>query len=183
MVGQSLLPMLIGRDWWDAWDYPARIMDQCFANHLCEEDLLPSSRVRGYVVRPRTQANISASGQSHVTNDEKQFQVVLNVSQFKLEELQVKVVDKYIMVHGKHEEKTDDHGLVAREFTRKYMLPNMCEMDTVTSSLSSDGVLTITAPKKTLGALPKKERKIEIEKVSTEAVEGKSEAAEKENQS
>ena len=158
----ALLPVLLGRDWWDAWDCPSRIMDQCFAIPLLEEDLLPPTIVRGYLLRPRTQANIAASGASDVTNDDKEFKVNLNVSQFKPEELQVKVVDNYIVIHGKHEEKSDEQGLVTREFTRKYMLPKACEMETVSSSLSPEGVLTITAPKKALEAPPSQERQVPI---------------------
>jgi crystallin alpha B len=164
MPYRALIPSVMGRDWWDMWDYPSRIMDQCFASHLCDEDLLPPSYIRGYLLRPRTQANIACSGQSDVNNDDKEFQVALNVSQFKPEELQVKVVDNYVVVHGKHEEKSDEHGFVSREFTRRYMLPNACEMETVASSLSPDGVLTITAPKKALEAPPTHERNIPISK-------------------
>lgn len=158
----ALVPSLLGRDWWDTWDYPSRIMDQCFASPLAEEDLLPPSHFRGFLLRPRSQANIAASGKSEVNNDDKEFKVALNVSQFKPEELQVKVVDNYIVIHGKHEEKGDEHGFVAREFTRKYMLPKGCEMETVASSLNPNGVLTITAPKKALEAPPKQERQIPI---------------------
>lgn len=164
MAYRALVPALIGRDWWDTWDYPSRIMDQCFASHLCNEDLLPPSYVRGYLLRPRTQANIAASGRSEVKNDDKEFNVSLNVSQFKPEELQVKVVDNYVVIHGKHEEKSDEHGFVSREFTRRYMLPNACEMETVASSLSPDGVLTITAPKKAIEPPQTQERNIPITK-------------------
>ncbi|XP_035214168.1 protein lethal(2)essential for life-like [Stegodyphus dumicola] len=164
MALSALVPALLGRDWWDTWDYPNRIMDQFFANPLLEEDLLPPSIFRGFLLRPRTQANIAASGQSEVKNDEKQFQVALNVSQFKPEEIEVKIVDNYVVIHGKHEEKSDEHGFVSREFTRRYMLPHNCESETVTSSLSPDGVLTINAPKKAIEPPPTQERKIPIAK-------------------
>lgn len=152
----------MGRDWWEAWDYPSRIMDQCFGTHLCDRDLLSPTLVRGYYFRPRSQASLAASGQSEVSNDEQQFQVSLNVSQFKPEELQVKVVDRYVVVHGKHEERNDEHGFVSREFTRRYMLPKACEPDTVASSLSPEGMLTIIAPKKALEEPPKQERNVPI---------------------
>ncbi|GFY62996.1 protein lethal(2)essential for life [Trichonephila inaurata madagascariensis] len=103
------------------------------------------------------------SGQSEVKNDDNQFQVSLNVKQFKPEEIEVKIVDNYIIIHGKHEEKNDEHGFVAREFTRKYMLPQNCQAETVTSSLSPDGVLSILAPKKTIEEPPKQERQVAID--------------------
>lgn len=42
----------------------------------------------------------------------------------------------------------DDHGFVSREFQRKYRVPTGVDPGSITSSLSSDGVLTITAPRK-----------------------------------
>lgn len=42
----------------------------------------------------------------------------------------------------------DDHGFISREFLRKYRVPAGVDPANITSSLSSDGVLTITAPRK-----------------------------------
>lgn len=54
---------------------------------------------------------------------------------------------KYIFQFpGKHEEKHDDHGMISRHFIRKYMIPDRCIPEKATCSLTSDGVLTITAP-------------------------------------
>ncbi|PRD24337.1 UNVERIFIED_CONTAM: l [Trichonephila clavipes] len=123
---------------------------------------MPSNEnpVHGFLLYPRTQTNIANSGQSEVKNDEKQFQVSLNVKQFK-PEVEVKVVNNFIVIHGKHEEKIDDGGFCSREFTRHYMLLQGCEADTVTSSLDQ-GVLTITAPKKAIEEPPNQERKITV---------------------
>ncbi|XP_054712024.1 alpha-crystallin A chain-like [Uloborus diversus] len=162
----ALVPALLGKDWWDTWDYPTRIVDQFFGDTLLEDDLTPERFYRGFLLRPRTRANIDASGISEVKNDDQQFKVSLNVSQFKPEDLEVKVVDNYITIHGKHEEKSDEHGFVSREFTRKYMLPHNCEMQTVSSSLGPDGILSITAPKKAIEQPPQKEISIPIAKES-----------------
>ena len=58
------------------------------------------------------------------------------------------MVDKKIVIEGKHEEKQDEHGWISREFVRKYQIPENCDMDQVSSSISSDGVLTVLAPRK-----------------------------------
>ncbi|GBN68773.1 Alpha-crystallin A chain [Araneus ventricosus] len=79
--------------------------------------------------RLRRQANIADSGKSEAKNDKDIFQIDLNVSQFKPEELDLKVCDKYVVIHGKHDEKSDEHGFVSREFTRRYMLPTTCETE------------------------------------------------------
>lgn len=163
MALRAIIPTLLGRDWWSTWDYPERIMDQCFGMQLLDEDLLPPTLYRGYLIHPRSQTGIANSGQSEVKNDDKQFQVTLNVKQFKPEEIEVKIVDNYIVIHGKHEEKSEENGTAAREFTRKYMLPQNCQAETVTSSLSLDGVLSIVAPKKAIEEPPKQERQVTID--------------------
>lgn len=70
----------------------------------------------------------------------------LDVQQFTPSEVNVKVMDQFIIVEGKHEERADDLGLISRQFTRRYALPKGYNMNDVVSTLSSDGVLTIKAP-------------------------------------
>ncbi|XP_047984901.1 protein lethal(2)essential for life-like [Leguminivora glycinivorella] len=82
-----------------------------------------------------------------ITSDNKKFQISVDVQHFKPEEISVKVIDKHVIVEGKHEENQDQHGYVSRQFVRRYALPEGCLPDTVQSNLSSDGVLTVTAPK------------------------------------
>jgi crystallin, alpha B len=84
---------------------------------------------------------------SKITVDKDKFQVNVDVQHFAPEEINVKVLNDHVVVEGKHEEKRDQHGYVSRQFIRKYTLPQGCLPDTVESKLSSDGVLTITAPK------------------------------------
>ena len=75
------------------------------------------------------------------------FQVCMDVGQFKPSELSVKVVDNSIVVEGKHEEREDEHGFISRQFTRRYVLPQGYDPNKVASTLSSDGVLTVSIPK------------------------------------
>ncbi|KAF8789652.1 protein lethal(2)essential for life-like [Argiope bruennichi] len=157
----SLFPLMT-RGWWDSWDYPTRIPDQHFGAGLLDSDLLPPSLYGGFLLRPRTQLNIDSSGQSEVQNEADKFKVMLNVSQFKPNEIDVKTVDNFIVIHGKHEERTDEHGFVSREFTRRYLLPEGTEPETVKSSLSQDGILTIEAPKKAIEPPPSNERVVPI---------------------
>ncbi|XP_033211421.1 alpha-crystallin A chain-like [Belonocnema kinseyi] len=85
---------------------------------------------------------------STVKADKDQFHAVLDMMHFMPDEITVKVVDKFVLVEAKHEEKQDEHGWVSRSFCRKYPIPEQYDLQEVKSSLSSDGVLTITAPKK-----------------------------------
>ncbi|XP_014103766.3 heat shock protein 23 [Bactrocera oleae] len=92
------------------------------------------------------------------------FQASLNVQQFKPSELNVKVVDDHIVVEGKHEEREDDHGYISRHFVRRYALPKGFHADKVVSTLSSDGVLTVSVPKPAIED-KSNERVIQIQQV------------------
>lgn len=79
------------------------------------------------------------------------FKILLDVQHFRPEEINVKASEKEIVIEGKHEEREDDQGFVSRQFKRRYALPNNFPPENVVSTLSSDGVLTVIAEKKTMG--------------------------------
>ncbi|XP_015609637.1 protein lethal(2)essential for life [Cephus cinctus] len=110
-------------------------------------------------------------GASTVKANKDQFEVVLDVQQFAPEEINVKVVDKYVVVEAKHEEKQDEHGWVSRQFVRKYLIPEQCDIEQVTSKLSVDGVLTIVAPRKDQQPKAENERTIKIEHTGKPALQ------------
>jgi len=81
-------------------------------------------------------------------DDKDKFEVSLDTSQYRPDELRVNVASGVISVEGKHEEKAEDgRTMVSRQFSRKYSLPAGAKQETVVSNLSSDGVLVISAPK------------------------------------
>ncbi|KAG5675776.1 hypothetical protein PVAND_005650 [Polypedilum vanderplanki] len=75
------------------------------------------------------------------------FEVILNVKSFKPEDISVKVKGREIIIEGKHEERQEDNGFVSRQFTRRYVLGEEFDIDTVTSYLSADGQMIIRALK------------------------------------
>lgn len=91
------------------------------------------------------------------------------MQQFKPDEITVKTVNNFVIVEGKHEERQDEHGFISRQFQRRYKLPDDTDADTVVSQLSSDGVLTIHAPKKALPT-PSGERIVTITHTKVPAV-------------
>ncbi|XP_018324285.1 alpha-crystallin A chain-like [Agrilus planipennis] len=88
---------------------------------------------------------------SPIVSDKDKFQVSVDVQHFKPDEISVKTSGNTVVIEGKHEEKPDEHGFIFRHFVRKYDVPNDHDLNQVQSTLSSDGVLTITAPKKAIG--------------------------------
>lgn len=149
----SLLP------WYEPFDYyrPSRVLNQQFGLGLDPEDFLSPaipSDVREFIRNPLGYYRpwISAAAQSDVGStvkfDKDKFQVNLDVQHFSPNEITVKATgDNTIEIEGKHEEKQDEHGYISRHFVRKYKLPKGHDIKQVQSNLSSDGVLTITAPK------------------------------------
>lgn len=77
--------------------------------------------------------------------DNKVLKLRFDVSQYAPEEIVVKTVDNKLLVHAKHEEKTDTKT-VYREYNREFLLPKGCNPEHIKSSLSKDGVLTVDAP-------------------------------------
>merc|ERR1712186_179290 len=83
-----------------------------------------------------------------VKDDDDKFEVSLDTSQYRPDELRVNVGEGMICVEGKHEENSEDgRKMVSRQFSRKYSLPAGAKADKVVSNLSSDGVLVVSAPK------------------------------------
>ena len=98
-----------------------------------------------------------------VKNTSDKFMVSMDVKGFKPNELKVKVQDRMVTVTGTHEEREDEHGYISRSFTRRYTVPEGIKMENVTSNISAEGVLNITAPKLHAVEAPK-EMEVEIVK-------------------
>ncbi|KAG5893693.1 hypothetical protein JTB14_017802 [Gonioctena quinquepunctata] len=147
----SLLPHILNDPFFMR---PSRITDQHFGLALEPEDLwqplmVPRMIVRcpaGYIRNWKPAASDNDSG-STVSYGNDKFQANLDVQQFKPEEISVKLTgENTITIEGKHEEKEDEHGQIYRHFVRRYVLPKNYDMSKLESKLSSDGVLSISAP-------------------------------------
>merc|ERR1712203_659168 len=92
-------------------------------------------------------SNSEQSGVSHVEYDDKNYKIIVNVEKYKPEELFIRTVDNTVIVEAKHEEKTSDgRSSSTQSFSQSFTLPAGVDPDTVKSSLSNQGVLTISAP-------------------------------------
>jgi len=92
-------------------------------------------------------ANSEQNGISRVQYDEDTYKILVNVEKFKPEELVIKTVDNTVIVEAKHEEKTNDgRSYATQSFNQSFTLPRGVNPESVSSSLSKEGVLTIAAP-------------------------------------
>lgn len=132
---------------------PFRLLDQHFGLGLDVDDLLApltfeSDLLRRPYYRQWRPSLAKKDAGSIISVDADKFQVNLDVQQFSPNEIMVKVSDNNtIIVEGKHEEKRDEHGFISRHFVRKYVVPEGHDINKVVSNLSSDGVLSISAPR------------------------------------
>ncbi|XP_053619096.1 protein lethal(2)essential for life-like [Plodia interpunctella] len=167
-----------------------KLLDQTFGMALTPNDILtnilsPFHHFQPFLspfamhdyFRPwRQLASLSKDLGSTIKSDKDKFQVNLDVQHFSPEEISVKTADGYVVIEAKHEEKQDEHGFVSRQFVRKYTLPEGAESENVVSELSSDGILTVTAPRKVVD--DKGERVVPITKTGPVRQEPKKEAEE-----
>lgn len=72
-------------------------------------------------------------------------QVQVDVSPFKPNEITIKIVEKQLTIHAKHEQKTASSS-VYHVFSRQYTLPDGTDPEHLRATLSNDGVLSIHCP-------------------------------------
>merc|ERR1711963_751259 len=95
--------------------------------------------------------------------DGDKYKIEIDVQQFKPEELAIKTVGQTVQVEAKHEEKTSDGASYStRNFSQSFTLPRGVDPDSVASSLSRDGKLTIQAPMPRAPKLSSNERLVPI---------------------
>ncbi|KAK9522188.1 hypothetical protein VZT92_018667 [Zoarces viviparus] len=103
----------------------------------------------GYVPAPLLVPHISGpadhAGQQ-MNKGQYKWRVGLEVAHFSPSEISLSVRDGFLQVAGRHEERPDEHGFIARCFTRKYRLPAGIDVTKIVSTLSVDGILTVEAP-------------------------------------
>lgn len=183
----SVVPRLFSH-WWETLERPHRLLDQNFGVALRPEHMIGEfDRMTDKMLRDldrnmgptsyyRPWADLLRNdnvGFSVVKADKDNFAVSLDVQHFKPEEVSVKVVDNYILVEGNHEQKKDDHGFISRHFVRKYLVPEQCDPEKAVSALSSDGVLSITVPRKPEAIEARREKTLSIEHTGKPAHESK----------
>lgn len=99
-----------------------------------------------------------------VKEDDGKFEVSIDTHGYNPEDLHVKIKDNIVTIEAKHEEKKEDKNnksFASKHFSRSFTLPQGCKMETVTSNLSKDGLLIVSAPK--IEAISHGSRKVPIE--------------------
>ncbi|XP_055846383.1 heat shock protein 27 [Episyrphus balteatus] len=119
---------------YDSWDYRRRMWRDW---DLVDWDVPSWSRI----ARMRSMPDLS-----RVTVGKDGFEANIDVHQFKPYEVTVKTVGDTITVEAKHEKRRDGDNFIGRHLVKRFVLPRGYYPNDVSSSLSSDGILTIKAP-------------------------------------
>ncbi|XP_071551064.1 LOW QUALITY PROTEIN: uncharacterized protein [Panulirus ornatus] len=115
-----------------------------------EDDSLRSSNILNRYRKMRAD-NLKEDNQAvTITDDDTCHKIMLDVHDFMNGDVKVKLVgERELVVEGQmgNSNNTDATSLASQRFKRRFSLPDLTNMDAITSVMSSDGILTITAPK------------------------------------
>ncbi|XP_011865177.1 PREDICTED: protein lethal(2)essential for life-like [Vollenhovia emeryi] len=151
----SLVSRNLFRNWWDDIDRYHREIDEHFNRlSLRDDDLWLRDTYWPWRNRywPWYGRYEMPGSWARVERDDDKYQVIVDVQQFSPEEIIVRTDHECITVEARHRERKDRHGYIQREFIRRYLVPKGYDIGHVKPSLSSDGILTITAPRLALPA-------------------------------
>merc|ERR1712106_47955 len=89
---------------------------------------------------------------SKVEVENNTYKILVNVQNYKPEELVIKTINNTVKVEAKHEEKASNgHSYSTQSFNQSFTLPPGVDPECVSSALSKQGVLTISAPMPKVG--------------------------------
>ena len=79
------------------------------------------------------------------------FKQTAQISTITMQELSIKTEGDVLIVLAKHETKTaSGQSFVSKQFEQRFSLPSGVKIEKIASSLSKDGVLTVSAPRENL---------------------------------
>nr|XP_045592113.1 uncharacterized protein LOC123754035 isoform X2 [Procambarus clarkii] len=117
------------------------VLDRLGQRSALDDDLTSYRRLR--------QSNLTEASQAvSVTEDDKHHQVVLDVRDFLSGDVKVKMIDENELVVEGSVEQRKEGSVSKKSFRRLFSFPGLVRPEAVTSTMSSDGVLTVTVPKK-----------------------------------
>ncbi|NWX83426.1 HSPB3 protein, partial [Nothoprocta pentlandii] len=93
--------------------------------------------------RRRVAHSAAGNGDSAREEQAPRFQVLLDVVQFRPEDIIIQTFEGWLLVKAQHGPRMDEHGFVSRSFTRQYKLPHGVENKDLTALFCHDGILVV----------------------------------------
>ncbi|KAM6289820.1 heat shock protein beta-3 [Aegotheles albertisi] len=85
----------------------------------------------------------AGAGTSSPEEENTRFQVLLDVVQFRPEDIIIQTFEGWLLIKAQHGPRMDEHGFVSRSFTRQYKLPNGVENKDLSALFCHDGILVV----------------------------------------
>ena len=141
---KQLMPM--NDDMFMPWFFPRRWMVPSTLSCSMEDGLFKDAR-NNTIFKDLDLFQHKDSQVIRMKDDDSKFEISFDTHDYRPDEIKVNVDANVLSISAKHEEKSDNR-FVSRQFSRKYTLPEGCQAERVSSNLSSDGILMVTAPKR-----------------------------------
>ncbi|NXO60471.1 HSPB3 protein, partial [Aramus guarauna] len=85
----------------------------------------------------------AGAGKSSEEEENTRFQVLLDVVQFRPEDIIIQTFEGWLLIKAQHGPRMDEHGFISRSFTRQYKLPNGVENKDLSALFCHDGILVV----------------------------------------
>ncbi|KAK0045346.1 alpha-crystallin B chain [Biomphalaria pfeifferi] len=106
------------------------------------------NRLSDFRFTPRHLRQSIADGEPEIHNTDKEFNINLELPDFKPEDVKITSDNNRITINAKREEKLENNGYVCSEITRTYSLPEDVDPKTIVSAMNRNGILKIVSQKK-----------------------------------
>ncbi|KFQ46566.1 PREDICTED: heat shock protein beta-3 [Nestor notabilis] len=104
---------------------------------------LPGPSTTAQSNRRRTAESTAEAGKSGQEKENTGFQVLLDVVQFRPEDIIIQTFEGWLLIKAQHGPRMDEHGFISRSFTRQYKLPDGVENKDLSALFCHDGILVV----------------------------------------
>ncbi|XP_061473877.1 heat shock protein beta-3 [Rhineura floridana] len=116
-------------------------METCKLNHSLFA--LPGPAIATQRKNIHTVKSTAETEQNGADEEKPNFQVLLDVVQFRPEDVIIQTFEGWLLIKAQHGPRMDEHGFIARSFTRQYKLPDGIETKDLNAHFCHDGILVI----------------------------------------
>lgn len=113
-------------------------LEACKLNHRLYALPGPATAVQG-----KNTQTMRSTVQKGTEEGKPQFQVLLDIVQFRPEDVIIQTFEGWLLVKAQHGPRMDEHGFITRSFTRQYKLPEGVETKDLSALFCHDGILVI----------------------------------------
>ncbi|NXA10972.1 HSPB3 protein, partial [Sapayoa aenigma] len=125
--------------------YQERFADQELEAHKLNHLLyaLPGPATAALSSQRCTTESTAGAGKSGQEDENTGFQVLLDVVQFRPEDIIIQTFEGWLLIKAQHGPRMDEHGFISRSFTRQYKLPDGVENKDLSALFCHDGILVV----------------------------------------